>query len=247
MPKVLKQFVVQSPSKEVFKTQPTKALSNLVYPQSCYWWARRWAGDLLRSLPAWLLLGLTASASTHRWHAEISLGQGTWQMGDYITGQRNAWETSHHLLYISSTLACVESTPPNPCGSAHFLPLTACLFKSIWLSMPCRWNKRSKALISFPPTAFPFHIQARVHVDQGALHGLRSTTLKNPQQRNRHFHWAQALIRDPHCQRTSQALPALASIRKVGVTEWFQTGTSQEDHNNSTTASLTAQHALPPP
>jgi len=61
-------------------------------------------------------------------------------MGDYITRQQNAWETSHQLPYISSMSARGESTPPNPCGCVHSLPLTACLFKSIWLSMPCRWN-----------------------------------------------------------------------------------------------------------
>lgn len=227
MPKVLKQFVEQSPSREVLKSHPTKALSNLVCPK---------ADSLVSNTLGWrspevfssLTCLRTDSICLHSSLActEISLGQGTWQMGDYITGQRNAWDTSHHSLYISSTLVCAESTPPNPCGSAHFLPLTACLFKSIWLSMPCRWNKRSKALISFPPTAFPFYIQARVYTDQGALHGLRSTALKNPQQRNGRFHWAQALIRDPHWQRTSQALPALASIRNLGSMEWFQEGIS---------------------
>lgn len=48
--------VVQSPTLEVFKTKMDKALNNLVSWMSLLW-AAGWIRDLLRPMPAWIILG----------------------------------------------------------------------------------------------------------------------------------------------------------------------------------------------
>lgn len=116
---------------EVFKTQPDKALSNQVRPHSLsLFWAEAWMGDLLGSLPAWIILWLHDPMWEHQWqhrqqHTCLPRAAGT-VIASFLSSTK--WLTppavpAHWLmtLWVTSPL------------SSYAVPSGSCGDESLWL------------------------------------------------------------------------------------------------------------------